>query len=140
MEDFDDIQLDSDLQEPTPKPIGLFGMMFGKMTSDMKFVGIFTIIYGGLSCLSIFGAVIGIPLIIAGLRLRESADVFNIFSASNDKASLKRGFELQGKYFNILKIMIIIGIVLAVIMFIWMIVVGISMFSALSGYDSYGQY
>lgn len=78
----------------------------------MKFVGLFTIIYGGLVCLSIIGAIIGIPLIIAGLRLREAADSFEVYSKSNDTATLRKGFEQQGRFFFIQKIIIIVGLVL----------------------------
>ena len=40
-----------------------------KMTGDMQFVGIFYIIIGALQCLSIIGAIVGIPLIICGLQI-----------------------------------------------------------------------
>ena len=43
-----------------------------RMSGDMKFLGIFTIIMGSLSCITIIGAIIGIPYIIAGMRLKES--------------------------------------------------------------------
>ena len=39
-----------------------------KMSGDMGFYGIFTIIVGAFSCLGIISAVVGIPMIIAGLR------------------------------------------------------------------------
>ena len=57
MEDSDKIPMGLADETVTPKALGIFGMMFNKMTSDMKFVGIFTIIYGALTCLSIIGAI-----------------------------------------------------------------------------------
>jgi len=83
-----------------------------KMTNDMRFVGLFTIIYGALSCLSIIGAIIGVPLIIAGLRLRESSDNFVLWLTSKEENKLIQGFDLQGKYFFINKVIIIISLIL----------------------------
>jgi hypothetical protein len=113
MEDFNEIKMD-DIPEQ-PKPMGVFGMTFSRMTSDMKFLGMFYIVYGVLASLSIIGAIIGIPLLISGLRLREAADELTNFRGTNDPSSLRRGFELQGKFFNIQKIIILVGIVITVL-------------------------
>lgn len=113
MEDFNEIKFDQTPEQP--KPLGVFGVMFSKMTSDMKFLGVFYIIYGVLASLSIIGAIIGIPLLISGLRLREAADELNSFRGTNDSNYLRRGFELQGKFFKIQKIIIIVGIVITVL-------------------------
>ncbi|MEN8191975.1 MAG: DUF5362 domain-containing protein [Bacteroidota bacterium] len=135
MEDFNDLHIE---EEPAPQhqgnPLGVFGMLFTKMTTDMKFVGMFTIVYGVLTSLSIIGAIIGVPLIFAGLRIREAADEFNAFRLTNDNVSLKRGFELQGKYFYIQKIIIIVGLVLFALYLIGIIIFGITMFSSYSQY------
>ncbi len=77
MEDFNNVKLE-DVSEQ-PKPLGLFGMLFTRMTKDMKFLGMFYIIYGVLTSLSIIGAILGIPLLISGLRLREAAAELNSF-------------------------------------------------------------
>jgi len=121
MEDFNELNI-NDIPEPT-KPLGVFGMKFSKMTSDMKFMGTFYVVYGVLSSLSIIGAIIGIPLLISGLRLREAADELNSFRGTNDSNYLRRGFELQGKFFNIQKIIILVGIV-----FVLLYIVGIVFF------------
>ncbi len=133
MEDFNDLHIQED-SIPQQKPLGIFGMLFTKMTSDMRFVGMFTIVYGVLTSLSIIGAIIGVPLIFAGLRIREAADEFNVFRLTNDNASLKKGFELQGKYFYIQKIIIIVGLILTVLYIIGIVVFG------LFAYSSYGDY
>ena len=91
-----------------------------KMTNDMRFVGLFTIIYGALSCISIIGAIVGVPLIIAGLRLRESADAFVAYLTSKEDTKLTQGFDLQGKYFFIQKIIIIVTLIITVLSFIVM--------------------
>jgi hypothetical protein len=102
-------------------PPSEFQYSFDKMTINMNFVGMFTIIYGGFICLTIIGALIGVPLIIAGMRIREAADQFLIFKKTNNTVAMRSGFELQGKYFHILKVLIIVGVVLTVIYIIFII-------------------
>jgi len=106
-----------------------FQYLFDKMTGNMNFVGMFTIIYGGLICLSIIGALVGIPLIIAGMRLREAADQFSIFKSTNNTGAMRSGFELQGKYYHILKVLIIVGIVITIIYIIIVIIFLSSLFN-----------
>jgi len=77
-------------------PSGMPSTMMG----DMRFVGMFNIIYGALVCLSIIGAIIGVPLIICGMRLREAADAFSAYQSSNDIDALHRGFERQSRFFS----------------------------------------
>jgi len=135
MEDFNKIPMGLADESMEPKALGIFGMLFNRMTSDMKFVGLFTIIYGALTCLSIIGAVIGIPLIFAGMRIREAADEFTMFQSANDNKALRRAFEKQGRYFNILKILIIVALVLTVIYIIVFISMIGTFLSAMSGGD-----
>ena len=96
-----------------------------KMTSDMKFVGMFQIVYGAFACLSIVGALVGIPMIMSGLRLRDSADAFASYQTTPDPNWLSRALQNQGGYFNLQKIVAIINIV--------MLVVGILFYAAVIG-------
>ena len=121
MEQFDDLSLDQ-TPEPAYKPPTLFQLTFERMVSDMRFVGIFTIIYGAITCISIIGALIGVPIIFVGMRMREAADQFAIFKATNDASAMRNGFELQGRFFRILKILIIIGLVLTVLYIVLLII------------------
>lgn len=134
MENFDDMKIDpsDSFKPPTP-----FQFLFDKMIGDMRFVGLFTIIYGVLCCLSIFGAIVGIPLIFAGLRMRESADQFAIYRATNETAAMRNGFQLQGRFFNIFKILIIIGLVLFVISIILMIFLIMYGLTTMVGMETY---
>ena len=131
MDDLNDIQIE---EKPEFKPPSAFKHNFRNMIGDMKFVGIMFIIGGAFSCLSIIGAIWGVPMIMMGLRAREAADQFDNFSHSNDKRSLKEGFELQGKFFRIYKIMIIVGLVFMVIYFIAILLL------IMSGISSFNQY
>ncbi|NTW48496.1 MAG: DUF5362 domain-containing protein [Chlorobiales bacterium] len=98
-------------------PSGL-GQLIPKMASDMKFIGIFLIVAGVLSCLTIIGAVVGVPTLISGLRLRESADAFTIYLDRNDFSSLERAIERQSRYFFIQKVLLIISILIIVAEFV----------------------
>ena len=120
MENLDNLNLDT--SSTNINPPSMFQFQFEKMTNDMRFVGMFAIIYGALTCLSIIGALIGVPIIFVGLRMREAADQFSTFRITNNAASMRAGFELQGRFFHILKILIIVQIVLIVLMIIFFVI------------------
>lgn len=112
-------------------------MTINKMTGDMRFVGIFYIIMGALYSLTIVGAVIGIPFIICGLRLRESAEAYNGYIGSSDTNMLERAFERQGSFFFIQKVLMIIGLVLMVLYIIFIIAFSATIFSSMGGNYNY---
>jgi hypothetical protein len=64
----------------------------------------------------------GIPLIISGLRLRESSDSFSSYMLSGDNNMLERALERQGRFFFIQKIFIIITLVVMVLYIIAIVV------------------
>ncbi len=99
----------------------MFQMMVTKLNGDMRFVGIFNIIYGALACLSIIGAVVGVPLIIGGIRLREAADSLEVYLRSSDFAALEKGLERQSRFFFIQKVFLIVGLVLTGLYILFMI-------------------
>ena len=107
-----------------------------KLSSDMRFVGIFFIIVGVLYSITIIGAILGIPLIISGLRLRESSDSFSSFLMSNDNNMLERALERQSRFFFIQKIFIIITLVVMVVYIIAIIVLIIAVLPYL-GHNAY---
>ena len=114
----------------------MLNTILSKMSGDMRFVGIFYIILGGLYCLTIVGALIGIPFIICGLRLRESADSFSSFIVGGDASSLERGLERQSSFFFIQKVLMIIALIMIVLYVIFIITIGAAMFSAFSNMPS----
>ena len=101
------------------------GFLINTLVGNMKFVGIFTIIYGALTCLGCISAAIGIPMIFAGIRLRESADFFKAYADANmnNPEMLSQALEKQNRFFNIQKIIIIVSLVLTVLYIIFMILV-----------------
>jgi len=133
MEQLDDLNLESNTTIKLPSP---FQYAFESMTTDMRFVGMFTIIYGALNCLTIIGALIGVPMIFIGMRIREAADQFLIFKTTNNASALRMGFELQGRYFRIVKILIIVQLVLMVVGIIAVILFMSFFFSSLMQYST----
>jgi hypothetical protein len=126
---------ESTLQPAAPQPSfsPMFTMMLAKMGSDMKFVGLFHIIYGALNCLTIIGAVIGVPFIIAGLRLRESADSFSTYLRTNNIKIMETALERTGKFIYMHKILIIIYLAVMGLGILLLIIFGLSMFALLMG-------
>lgn len=97
-------------QTPLIPNLTLFGM-----SRDMRFVGIFYIIVGGLYCLTIFGALIGVPWIISGIRLRDSGDAFDSYADSRDDNQLRNAIEQQRRFFRIQKILLLVSLALVAI-------------------------
>ena len=98
-----------------------FLAMLSKQVSDMRLVGLFYIIYGGLTCLSIIGAILGVPMLLSGLRAREAAKHLEAYEAAGDFDALAAGLEEQGQFFRFQKIYILIALGLMVLYIIAMI-------------------
>lgn len=108
-----------------------------KMAKDMNFLGIVSIIYGAFSCISIIGAVIGVPVIITGIRLRESADAYRAYIESDDKGMMYRAVERLSSFFYIYKVIAIIYIVLiALSIIIFILVMAFAGFSFMDQLDT----
>ncbi len=103
-------------------PSTMFHFTISKMIGDMNFVGIFYIITGALYCLTIIGAIFGIPYIMSGLRVRESASHFRGYLSTNESFALEQAIEKQSKFFFIQKVLMIISIVIFVLYIIGIIV------------------
>lgn len=82
-----------------------------KMARDMKFFSVVYILQGALLCLTIVGAIIGIPMIIYHLKLNDSASSYRKFAQSSDFYHLTKAFENQRKFFFFYKVLIIVMIV-----------------------------
>jgi hypothetical protein len=112
----------------------LFNSALSKMCSDMRFVGMFYIIMGALYCLTIVGAIIGVPFIFCGIRLRESSDSFTNYMGTSQLGFIESALERQAKFFNIQKILMIIALVLIVI-YVILIIAFIGYFATMFGGD-----
>ena len=113
-----------------------FHYTVNRMAGDMLFVGIFYIVIGAIECITIIGAIIGIPLIISGLRLRESADSFRSYLTTGDSFMLERALERESRFFFIQKVFLIISIVVFVIYIIFFIAFGLTILSNMQHFRS----
>ncbi len=109
----------------------IMGATIDDMARDMKFYAVFYIVMGALSCLSIIGAVYGIPLIIYSIKLKDSAEQFRSFSSSKDFFQLQQALENQRKFFFFNKVVILIGITLFIFYILIIIWFGASLLSSL---------
>lgn len=76
----------------------------------MNFIGLLAIIGGALYCITIIGAVFGIPSIFMGIRLREAADGFKKYLSSDSKQDLGYAIDRQTKAFFIQFVLAIISL------------------------------
>jgi flagellar biogenesis protein FliO len=81
----------------------------------MNFIGLLAMIGGVIYCLTIIGALIGVPYFIMGKRLRESAEAFTGYNSSSSPKDLETAIERQTRAFFILYILAIISLVLLAI-------------------------
>ncbi len=86
-----------------------------KMIRDMKIVGLFYIVIGAFNCLTIIGAIVGIPYIFAGLRLRESGESY-LDWLNSEPGALFRALQKQQQHFFIMMVMMVIGLIFTVLM------------------------
>jgi hypothetical protein len=88
-----------------------------KMIRDMKIVGWYYVVAGALYCLTIFGAIFGVPYIIAGLRLKDSAADFKGW-LSQEPGALFRALQRQQQHFFIMMVLLMVSVALMVIFMI----------------------
>jgi hypothetical protein len=81
-----------------------------KMAKYMKFIGILEIIGGAIYCLTIIGALIGVPVIYMGIRMREAAEGFKKYLASDSKQDLNYAIDRQTRSFFIQFVIAIIAL------------------------------
>lgn len=113
----------------TGKNDPMFQADVSKMTRYMRFIGICNIIFGAIYCIGIITAIIGVPVIIMGLRLREAADSFNRYTLSNTFQDLSNAVDRQTRFFFIQYVFLIIGLVLIgiyILVFIFVFLIGLS--------------
>ncbi len=101
------------------------------MKGDMKFVSIMLIIIGGASSLTIVGLIYGIPMILAGLRLKDSAENLNNYIITDQKSFFELGIENLGQHFKFMKIQYIIIIVMFVLYIIFLLFIFMTTVSSL---------
>ena len=110
------------------------GVTFGKTLGDMKFMGVVGMVYGILTCLSVVGAIMGVPIIIASNRFLEAVKILEQYRLSNRPEDMASAFQELGRSFRLLKIVVMITLGMTVLYFIGLILFGgIAMLSSLAG-------
>lgn len=100
------------------------GLGFARTLGDMKFVGVAAMIYGFFNCLSLAGAVMGIPIIIASNRFLEAVKILQRYRQSGQQDDLSRAFQEMGRSFRLLKTVVLITIAMSVLAFVVMFFFG----------------
>lgn len=105
--------------------------------------GVLAIVSGALSCLSIIGALIGVPMIFAGLNMRKAAkkaqSIMTRISNCEEVSAEEYGAVIEevGRYAKIMGIITIVSFSLGVLYFIFcFIMIFISIFAGMSGYGN----
>ncbi len=93
------------------------------LSKYMSFIGLLAMIGGVLYCITIIGAIIGVPYYIMGRRLRESAEAFADYGTSGSAGDMETAIEKQTRAFFIMYVLAIIGLVLLAIYLV--VVIGI---------------
>ena len=93
------------------------------MAKYMNFFGIYLIITGALSCIGIVTALIGVPIIYAGIRMKEASESYRRLSLTGSFSDLSRAVAKQTRSFYIYFVITIIGlIVYAIYLFVLLII------------------
>lgn len=96
----------------------------------MKFIGIWMVIVGVLYSLSIIGAIIGVPIIIAGLNLAQGAGMLK-GAYANDAGQLREACQKISTSAFIMGILLAIGVAMMVLYLL--VVIGLVILSAVNG-------
>ena len=114
-------------QVPPPQQYNSTGInpeTVNSLIQESKFFGIWTIISGAILCFTCIGLYPGIPLIFAGLRLKEATDHLTNYAKSNfsDISQLQLMFEKQRRYFYIQRVMIIVSLIIGFVAVIFYLI------------------
>lgn len=88
----------------------------------IQFLSISILILGGFSCLTVVGAIIGVPMIFAGLRLQKGYKSFIQYSETGNANAMFETIENYHKFFKIFGIISLVHIIFFALYFIVIIV------------------
>lgn len=87
----------------------------------MKFIGIYTIVIGAITCIGIITAALGVPMIFAGIALTKGSSSIKLYKEYSSPFILNELFTSLNKYFKIQGILAIVGIVISIIYFVFIL-------------------
>lgn len=114
--------------------IFIFNSVIDSLSGWMKFIGIYTIVLGAITCIGIITAAIGVPLIFAGIALTNGSKSIKAYKNYNSPYILKDIFTAFNKYFKIQGILIIIGIILTIV---YILIAILALVMSINGYFRY---
>jgi hypothetical protein len=114
---------DTEVTQDSSQPQALISVNVPNMARYMNLIGLLEIIGGALYCITIIGAIIGIPVIFMGIRLREAAEGFKKYLTSDSKEDLSFAIERQTKSFFIQFVLAIISLALLGLYIIILIII-----------------
>lgn len=98
-----------------------------KLTGWASFIAILTIIGGAITCIGIITAAVGIPMIIAGIKLLNAVDNMKTFSGTKDPQKVAEAFENLNKYFKINGIVFVVVLSLEVLVILLSLIIGFTL-------------
>ncbi|MHB8062960.1 MAG: DUF5362 domain-containing protein [Ruminiclostridium sp.] len=101
----------------------IINSIIDSLSGWMKFVGIYTIVTGAITCIGVITAAIGIPLIFAGIALTKASSSIKTYKQHSSPYVLNEVFTSMNKYFKIQGIIAIVGIAILVIYIVFLLFV-----------------
>ena len=89
-----------------------------KFVTWTRITGVLYVILGGISCIGIITAALGIPEIFAGIRMQKVAEALSSRKSGNDTATLAAIVDHMGQFAKIMGFVLFVGVALAVVAFV----------------------
>ena len=96
-----------------------------------QILGVIMVIFGGLYCLTIIGAILGVPFILIGLKMFKSGEAYKKSIITLEGGDIKEGLTLFSDAMKIYIIMIVVLLVIEILLSITFIFGGLMFLSQL---------
>ena len=83
-----------------------------------QILGVIMVIFGGLYCLTIIGAILGVPFILIGLKMFKSGEAYKKSIITLEGGDIKEGLTLFSDAMKIYIIMIVVILVIEILFLI----------------------
>ena len=96
-----------------------------------QILGVIMVIFGGLYCLTIIGAILGVPFILIGLKMFKSGEAYKKSIITLEGGDIKEGLTLFSDAMKIYIIMIVVFLAIGILLSITFIFGGLMFLSQL---------
>ena len=97
----------------------VFKKKLGFLGTFQQVMGVLAIIYGAFLCIGIFTAIVGVPVILVGIKVFKSGGAYKDALMNSSGEDLKRGLCELSDASKIYLVLLIIGIIVSVILCIF---------------------